>query len=1212
MKKVKNFFGKNTYRMVGLFLFIVFMGLWGEAQTSTATLRGSVSDGTEKVVPNAIIKLTRNLTNQAKTFVTDANGQFSFTFLEPGTYTLEVNAEGFKSYQRKDLVLEVGQTAEISVALAIGLKEEVVVVEGGTLQLEESTGTLGGVVEQRRIESLPLNGRNVLQLSSLEAGVVGTSATRQANPPVTSQASFSVSGGRALTNEILFDGATITSKSDNLPAFRPSPDTIQEFRISTNSYSAEIGRSGGGAISFVTRSGGKDFRGTLWEYFRNDALDANNFFANKTGVGKQKLRFNQFGGNISGPVILPRFGEGGSLFFKPKAFFFFNYEALRSSSSLPQSGIVPTARMRTGDFGELLGLSLFSTAANCGGAVSTTTSAFPCNVVDTSGATVQARVGMIYQVVGTTRRAYAGNIIPTVSQNPVGRALLNYYPLPNGSLVLNANGTLGNNYFTSENQSSSNNQIVARLDYSISNNQQIYGRIISEFNSGKAEGSFPGLVSSRSGSSNTSSRPQSIALDYVNNLTGTSVLRLNVGWTRLNLENLTFSNGFNLNLINYPANIINASGDSNVFPTIAPTGYSPLGSARNFGNLKNTQDTFSFSADYNLVVGSHSFKMGANQRYYTIYNTRPDDPTGNFTFVRASTARAATDTLSGDTIAGLLLGVPNTGRLGIAPRPAVVSRYTAFYFQDDWIVNKRLTLNLGLRYEIDFPVTDRYDALTNFRPELNFPVPSITIPITNSTGGALPTGVAGLVRSLRGQVTSVNDSNDSAGEQQNRDLNNFAPRIGFALKLTDKTVLRGGGGIFYSSATGGGLTAPAFAYGNLSETPYVAGTGVTLSNPFPNGIVQPGAVTPFFGYGQASVPARVRDIVQPQIIQWNLSLQRQLPYRIFVETSYTGSSGSFILGGTTDLNQLSPEALALGATVLDTAVNNPFLTLPVDQRPSATSILGRPTVTVGQLLRPFPQFGNIVSFFPNDAHSTYHAGLFKVGRRVGDDLTFQVSYTFSKLIDNISGIQATGIGVQVPNYQNANNRSLDKSLSTFDFRNIFVANSSYNLPFGKGKTFLKEGALSKIFGGFGLNFITQFQNGSPLAILQANNALQGLAYIQQRPNLTGSPVLRAGEQTIDRWFNTAAFALTPNYQFGNTPRTLNLRAPSYFSTNISLQRNFQLQEQIGMQFRAEAFNVFNRANFGLPGTVFGGANFGVVTTAEDPRQIQFAVRLMFK
>lgn len=1203
---------KCSIYFAGLFTLFLLLNYSAIGQTATATLKGTVSDESGKVIPGALVTLTQTSTRTKRTFTSTGEGSYTFTFIEPGDYEIDVKVEGFKTFRQTDIRIEVAQSGELDVSLAAGdISEEVTVTSGESNQIETTSGALGGVVGRERVDALPLNGRNVYQLSVLEPGVNNTPASRGLNPIAQGLGALSINGGRGLTNEILLDGAVTTNKADNLPALRPSVDSIQEFRILTNAYSAEYGRTGGGALNFSTRSGGSEFHGTLWEFFRNDALDAASYFTNATRSQKEKLRFNQFGGNIGGPILVPfgEFGDDDRIFKNTgKLFFFVNYENLRIKQTQFRQSTVPTVRQRNGDFGELLGAPIAGVM-----------------VRDTTGAVIQARIGQIY-VPGAvvpagmpgagSRIAFANNIISTGQINNVARNVLAFYPLPNRPGTTNATGLgFSNNFVSNQLFNVNYKQVVARIDYKISSTQQLFGRLSYENNLNFDSGPFPDSIASTTGVGEALQLPKGFVADYVNSFTPTTIFHASVGFSRFNNTVVQPSDGFDVTSLGLPSSIASASPDSGVFPTFTIAGYSQLGPPRFLGNASNTQDIYSFNQDLTTILGSHTIKFGANQRIYTINNRRPDDPAGNFASTAAFTQRAPglAGAGTGDGFASFLLGNPTSGHVGVFPVPEVKSNYLAFFVQDDWTVNSRLTLNLGLRWESDLPTTEVNDRLTNFDLDAPFPVSSLTVAFPAATG----LGTRNI--SVRGAITPVGRGNVETREQADKDLNNFGPRVGVAFKLTDKTVIRAGGGIFYSSATGGGFSPSGYGVTDSADTGFVSGAipTINLSNPFPSGIAQPNPATllnGFTGYGLAVVNARTRDRKQPYVAQWNLNVQRELPWKLLASVSYAGSSGVGLLSGNTSINQIAPEFAALGNTILTTPVANPFLTLPVDQRPPAGSILSGATVTVAQLLRPFPQFGDVQDFFPNEGHSTYHSGQFSLSRRLSNGLSFTTAYTFAKLIDDISAVQLT-IGVAAPNYENFYDRNSNRALSTFDVKHRFVGNMVYVLPFGKGQKFLKDGVASKIFGGFTVNAITQFQSGFPLAISTvANFALNGLAFVTvQRPNVLRDPFVGGSPQTrLTRYFDTTAFSNPAPFTFGNVPRTLSsVRGPDYFSTNLSLHRNFSLTEEVRLQFRAEAFNVFNRANFSNPGTLSGGAGFGQITNTEDPRQLQFALKLYF-
>ena len=1209
----------------GLLVLILGMAVMAAAQTATATLKGVVTDGSGNALSGATVRLTNIANGLKKTFTTDAGGQFTFTFIEPGYYAVEAQSAGFKTYRQPRLQFEVGQSAELNITLSPGdVQETVNIVAAEPAGLDTATSSLGGIVGRQRVDALPLNGRNVFQLAQLEIGVTTAPGSRGANPDLTASGEISINGGRTLNTEAFVDGIPLANKGDNRISLRPSPDAVQEFQIVTNSFPAEYGRTGGGALNFSTRSGTNEFHGTLFEYLRNDALDARSFFvnANPNGV-KEKLRFNQFGGNVGGPVYLPRFGQDGRAFGQSNnLFFFFNYEALRISQTKQQQSTVPTVKMRNGDFSELLGNTIPG-----------------MTVVDTNGNLIPARIGQIY-VPGAiipvdqsnrpgagSRVAFANNVIPEALINPVGRASLAYYPLPNAAGIRNANGLgFSNNYVANTLATTNNYQVTARIDYNLSSSQQLFGRVIKDHNILDNSGPFPTSIASPIQNPQQLSVPSTWGINYVNTFSSRLVLHLNAGFTRFNNDATHFSRGFDVSSLGLPSYIANASDDTKVFPTLNPGGYASLGPPRNFGFYHNNQDVFSLNQDLSLLRSRHSIKLGANERIYRMYNYRPDDPAGNFTFSRGFTQRIPTETTpqTGDAIASLLLGNPASGRLAIAPQPALESKYYALFVQDDWKFNNRLTLNLGVRWEFETGNTERFNRLQNLDPRAQFPVNQITVAFPDVTGLGTQT------IPLRGVVTPVGRGGVDHRENYDRDYNNIGPRIGLAFKLNEKTVIRAGGSIFYAPLGGGGFNIVTAAVADLAETPFIASLnngisptpGTNLSNPFPSGIVPPtnAYLGPLTGFGQQSIPVRLRNIRQPLIGQWNLNVQRELPGGVIVEAAYAGSTGVGLLSGATDINQLSPEALAIARKVVNGAplgnltVANPFLNLPLDQRPPATSVLGRSTVTVAQLLRPYPQFGNVVSYSQNESHSSYHSFQLTVSRKFNDGLIFSAAYGFSKSIDDLTSMSLNNQTIQIQYYQDYHNRRADKSLSNFDVTHRFIGDVTWQLPFGRERRFIRDGLLARFIGGFSINAIAQAQSGFPLSISAANASLQGLAFNSLRPNIIGE-VKTSADTKADRlrqYFNPLAFSLPAPYAFGNAPRTLpNLRGPSYFTTNLSLQRDLRFTENVRLQIRAEAFNVFNRANFQAPGTAFGAANFGVITSTEDPRQVQFAARIYF-
>ncbi len=1132
---------------------------------SAATLKISVFDSSGGAVPRATVTIVDAARGVERTTITDAAGQATVSFLEPGGYTLTVKADGFAVHRETGITLEVGQVAASEVSLKPGSVNESVNVTSNVAQLETTTAAVSSMIDRRTVDQLPLNGRNPYQLAQLNASVTTTVGSRGANPSLAAAVAFSVAGSRALTNQVLVDGVDINGRADNWPAFKPSPDAVQEFRILTNGYSAEYGRTGGGTLTFTTRAGTNSYHGTAFEFFRNDALDAASFFSNLQGTGKQKLRYNQYGGNVGGPIR------------RNRIFFFGNFETLDTNTTNLLQSTVPTAKQKTGDFSEL--------------------------------------TSIIYVPGAGTRLPFANNRIPIAQQDKVAQKLLAYYPDPNRPGFLN-------NYAVNSPTTGVERQFLGRIDYILSAKQQMYFRMSRNWDDIVTAGTYPGNLATTSTNGFQTNRPLSIVADYLYTINPTTVAHATIGGSRSELNRTQQSQGFDPTTLGFPSYLATASGEGNVFPSIAATGYSPLGPLLNFGITQTYQNNYSAGGDIATVKGAHSIKYGGSYRIYQVNNFRADDPAGNFTATRSFTARTATDTASGDAIASLLLGIPAAGRLGITPKLAASNGNFGVYIQDDWTINKRLTINLGLRYESDLPTHERFNRLTNLALNDAFPASPAVILAPQTIGGV---SVPGRTGQLTGVVKFVGRAGTDSNYLSDPDLNNFAPRIGVAFKLNDKTVIRSGAGLFYSPMVGGGISANTLAMVTESQaTTYLASLdngvtpnpGASLSNPFPNGIVPVAGTTlgALTQYGTASLPTRLRSLRNPKSAQWNLSIQRQLPGKVIAEVSYVGSAGIGLLGGTTDLNQISDSVRALGATVLNTRVANPFLTLPANLQPPVTSALSTATLTIAQLLRPHPQFGAIQNFFENDAHSSYHSANIKIERRFSNDLNFQASYTFSKLIDDISAIQASA-NVQIPNYQDMNNRWLDKALSTFDSRHRFVTSVLWALPFGKGQRFAHNSKwLDYVAGGWNFNTIATFQGGFPLAISTTATVTAGLAYRDLRPNIVGDPqgLGTTKQQEISAWFNKAAFAAPGLFQIGNAGRTIpGLRGPDFVNVDLALHKNFQINERIRTQLRLETFNTLNHANFLNPGTVLGNAAFGVISGTGDPRNVQLAFKLYF-
>ncbi len=1165
---------QQLIRVVFLSVFASVAGTTALSQTAQVT--GRVSDQSGAVVPGAQITLLNRATGISREVVSNDEGFFTIPLLQPGEYRVAVKKEGFKPLVQSSVILQVEQVARLDYTLEPGAVTETVnVAAASAAALETETSSLGKVVDQQRIQNLPLLGRNPYSLVALVPGARPSAGLNDLPVDQISQSFVSINGARGNQNEYLLDGAPNTAAAQNQPVVFANPDAVQEFKVETNNYSAQYGRAGGGIFNIVTRSGTNEFHGTAYDYLRNDALNANTFFGNRAGQKKPPFRFNQFGATIGGPIDLTEKVFGPFKYAgKNRSFFFGSYEGVRFSQGGTYVGTVPTLLQRAGDF---------SQTRNAAG-----------NVIPIyDPATTRPNPAAPGQFL---RDQFLGNVIPRNRWNPVFVKMLDFIPLPN--TAGNANTAAGN-YVTSAANRISKDTFSVRLDHQLTARQRLSGR----FNYDDTPIDRPdyyGNVASPTFGSQVFKR-RNFGLDYTVTFSPTMVGNFLFSFTRLENNRRPFSDGFDVTTLGFPA-ALKSQLIPESFPTITVAGMGGSFSIPNSGtaNLMGGNDLIQFGDNTASWIGSltktlsrHTLKFGGETRLLRPNYWQFPDGAINFSFAQNftqgpnPTAAAAAGTGAG--IASFILGI-GAGNYTRAASLAMQVKYYGGYAQDDWKLTDKLTLNLGLRYEYESPRTERYNQLTNFDPDAK---PPLTAPGLNLAGALSFVGV-----------------NGNPQGQWNPDRNNFAPRFGFAWNFAPKTVARGGGGIFYAAMTGVGGASGAFGVSGFeaATTLVTSLNGVTplnfLDNPYPTGVSQPtggtlGAATLL---GQ-NIRLTDRNIRQSYSAQWNLNIQRELPWQLLVEAGYAGNRG-LKLQQDLELNQLPDSALALGDG-LRTQVANPFF-----GQITAGSLAGQ-TVARAQLLRPYPHFLSVIAANSSFASSSYHAALVSVQRRFSQGLTLNGSYTFSKLIDLATGT-FNGETLSNAGFQNYNDLRADRSLSALDAPHRFVINGLYALPFGAGRKFNPKGAAGAVLNGWELSAIYTYQSGGPLAFSSATNT----AFSQgggQRPNLVGDPALPEGERSLARWFNTAAFAAPAAYTFGSAPRSLGgVRSDGLSGIDFSVVKNTKLQENVTLQFRAEFFNLTNTARFAPPNTSFGSAAFGQVSAlSNQPRVVQFALKLIY-
>ncbi|MBI3682311.1 MAG: TonB-dependent receptor [Acidobacteria bacterium] len=1130
------------------------------AQTITASLEGSVRDSSGAVISGSRVQVINRATNITTRLETGPDGRFLAPSLPPGPYSVVVESPGFKKVDRSGIVLQVDQTARIEIVMEIGAVTETVEIRAEAPLLETSSAALGQVIANRSITNLPLNQRNPYALVFLAPGVIGNVA------PQFNQANISINGGRPGANEILADGIPSSPPLVNpIQGFTvyPSVDSVQEFKVQTNSYSAEFGRSSGGIINLVFKSGTNQLHGSLFEFVRNSKLDANGFFANQRGLPLANFKRNQYGVSAGGPVWIPRLYHG-----RNRTFFFAAFEGLKERSQGNLTTTVPAELQRGGDFSQTL---------NANGA----------QIVIFDPVTTAAAGS------GFVRQAFPANLIPVSRMDPVARNVVKYYPLPNRT---GDRFTGANNLALPGTLPTDSNQFDIKGDENINERNRFFIRVSHRNFNQMLENRFPADIAVAQGGSYQPQIANNAAFDYTHNLRPTFLIDFRYGFGRTLLKFSPRSAGFDPTQLGMPG-YIKANADGIYFPTFSPAGYLALGASSFF--RRNAFETHNWSLNNSKVLTRQFLKFGFEARLVRVNNSEVTDAVGNFNFDRSLTQgpnpNQATAT-AGDGMASMLLGLGGGVMTKCFKCVSTQSTYWAWYVADDWKVSNKLTLNLGLRYELEIPRHERYNRINVFDPLAASPLAG-PAGSPNLKGGLVFAGVSGV-----------------SAQQFEADRNNFAPRFGFAYQAFRNTVIRGGGGIFYApSLRAAGGTVGNFGY--RSDTQFIGSqNGVTptnyLRNPFPDGL------TPVVGNTQglltaagSTISASLKgDSVVPYSENWSLNIQQQMRGNLLVEAGYVGSHGLHLTQtgeGTANLNQLTIQQLALGSQ-LQQPVRNPFFGI-IPSGPLATA-----TVPQSFLLRSFPQFTTVNPLYWTGASSIYHSLQIKVEKRFSSGLGLLVSYTDAKLIDDFSIISNLGRNANV---QNINNRRAERSISANDISQRFVASFVYELPFGRGRRFGSgwNRIVDAFVGGWQMNGIVAFQKGPPLALTTTNTSNSGGNVL--RPNSTGKSAKLEGpvESRLTQYFDKTAFALPAPFTFGSLGRTLpDARAPGLKNLDYSLFKNFSLREGLSLQFRAESFNLTNTPSFGEPNQNLSAVQFGQITgTSNAARQVQFGLKVLF-
>ncbi|HEY2970962.1 MAG TPA: TonB-dependent receptor [Pyrinomonadaceae bacterium] len=1159
----------KTARMIScLTLLCISMAVQVSAQVNNASLTGLVTDSAGAVVPNASVIVKNKATDVESSTTTDSSGYYTFASLPVGTYTVTIELPGFKKAVHENINLEVGQKARIDTSLEVGTVSESVVVGSAPQLLTTQEATTGGVIENRMVAQLPLSGRNWDDLVALVPGVQADRYTEEGGGTANGRTGgANVHGVRSLQNNYVLDGVDNNSISENVQELttqvaRPSVDSIQEFKVSTNPYSAENGRSPGALISVTTKSGGNDFHGTLYEFHRNRIFDANNFFNNRAGVGKPKNIQNQFGGNFGGPVTLPRFGEGGPSTWSGKnsLFFFFNYEGTRISKGVTRLGNVPLPNEIRGDFSAAQG------AANRipGGYA---------KIFDRVG-DCRAKAPGAFNADGS----FINNQIPAICLDPVAQKVLSLVP---GSNTTPASGALNlSNFIRNPGIIDDTDSFTGRVDWQANTKNSFFVRYTNSDRFRYLPGIFGGIIDGTGSSANGRlfMKGQSAAIGWTRTLNSRMINEFRLGWGRNNsvatqdpfgkntLAELGFKGVQDSPLYSGGIPGITISARGGTTQPGGQSGFDRLGSPDFLPKSQRTNQ-FQWTDTVSLSYGVHSMKFGADIRG-PMRNIYLDVPAlrGSFNFDGNRTSNPSPlpgAPTTGVGMADFLLGYPSGAQLtNLAVVDQRLKMYSGFY-QDDWKVTQKLTLNIGLRYDYASWPYEGADRMTNFDPLTGVKFTPANSPVGRS-----------LVKP---------------------DRNNFAPRLGLAYQLTPETVVRAGYGRFFMLFERAGsedqlaLNLP-FLVNNVVSAANANSTAnnIRLQTGF-NLSLNPSAVNPITVRLRAVNP----EAVDSSVDQWNVGIQRLLPGNMVATLDYVGTKGSHL----STLRSLNQPLLNANGTIM--------------------TIQG----TLTPIL-PYPTLGPI-EYRDNGGNSSYHGGEITVEKRFSRGLSFRSAYTYSKSIDESQEHLASGgTGSFTQNNRDLHER---RGPSDYDVRHRFVASYIYELPFGKGRSYLNSGPLSEVLGGWRISGLGNIRSGRPFTARAGNNdstlagprsvGISAWADCLRDGNLSGS------DRTIDRWFDVSAFATptalnpttnTVQARLGNCGRNT-LRGPGITNFDFSLARSFAyFGEGRDLELRWEVFNMFNTPQFGLPERNINSGSAGKITSlAGDPRVMQLALKFNF-
>jgi hypothetical protein len=1097
------------FTLAALAVMVLMAPSDASAQAVSGTILGTAKDTSGAVVPGATVTVTNTGTGFSRSVVTDTKGEYNAPSIPTGTYSVTAEITGFKKVSKTNIHVGVDQRVRIDIGLELGAMEEVIEIQAETPLLNTSSSDLGTTIVEEQIRSLPLNGRNFVVLTRTVPGVLrgipGANIDGAGSLAWRASASFSAMGQRPRDNNYMLDGVDNNETWLQTVVIFPSVDALDEFKLQTSTYSAEFGRSLGGVVNLQIKSGTNEFHGSVFEFFRNDSFDANNWFNNRANREKPAFTQHQFGGTLGGPII------------KDRTFFFADYQGLRIDSGLTYLSTVPTDRMRRGDFGEIN--------------------------------------RTIYDPL--TGQPFPGNVIPENRWDPASRNIMNQmYPAPNTAGTVAASGQVINNYLINPTLARDDNQFDVKLDHRLTSNNRFFIRYSQQKTVRDLPATLPhGDSGATFGAGTGNIKGRGLAFNDTHTFSPNLLNEFRFGWTAIDFRN---------NPIDYGTNIAEQMGIPGINLNEATSAMTQLGfqNIRNLGANSNTplitnQNDFQIFDNVTWITGRHTFKFGGSVTFRSREILNADTIVGNFQFNNNMTSNCA-GTVSGCVlnantgfdVASFLLGYATTKTRNLFDAKTYTEKRPEWsvYVQDDFRVSSKLTLNLGLRYDIYVPWVEVDDLQSNF---------------DESTGTFV--------------VASDNAVVD--GQQVGRYLqtyskSDFAPRFGFAYDVrgTGRTLVRGGVGVFWNFTPGGTSSSKAQNPPFLQSTALTASPNTAFSPSLrvSDGLPPPPGVDPSRPASGTTRSIFDVDFRDGYTVNWNVNVQQQIGTNYMLEVAYAGARGrQYML-------KMDPNEAPAVVGVSNSNVNRPYATLA-----PALRLIGQ-AQSIGEL--------------------DYHGLLAKLQRRFANGFSLLASYTFSKAIDLNSDNDGTVTQLNVYDY-----RGYNRGVAQYDIPHTLSLAGMYELALGRDKW----------WGGWQTSGILYWRSGLPLNIGQTQGVQS--TGTGNRPNLVGDPNI--DDPTVERWFDPAAYQPPADVTgtFGNVGRNT-LRGPGQFNIDFAIIKNTRFG-RYNVELRAEAFNLFNHAQFNQPNGTIGNAAVATITSmlpnpscalcGTTERNLQFAAKITF-